>query len=115
MISIPDTNFREIFLWVLQLRKKYRVEGHSMMPLLKPGDQIMVKKVKKDELSVNDIVIFKHPFDKKKKLVKQIDKIYDKNRLVVSGINKEDSLDSRSLGIINKKLIIGRLSSLFKG
>ena len=86
-----------------------------MMPILKPGDQIMIKRVRKNELSTGDIIAFQHPFDKKKKLIKQIDKIYDKNRLMVSGINKEDSLDSRSLGIINKKLVIGRLSSLLKG
>ena len=46
--ELADSNFKEIVLWLLRLRRRFRVTGASMFPLLSEGDEVLI-----DPLSSN--------------------------------------------------------------
>lgn len=110
---MPNANLKEKILWLLRQRKRFRVEGHSMQPILNPGDLILIKGIKKDHLKKGEWVVFRHPFKKKTKMIKQIID-FQGSRVKVQGINQGDSLDSRSFGLLNRNLMIGKASSILK-
>lgn len=55
--------------------------------------------------AVNDIVAFKHT---NSILIKRITKILE-NKYFVKGDNPKDSLDSKQIGLISKKQILGKV------
>ena len=87
---------------------KFRVVGHSMEPQIKSGEVVLVSsipylfKIPK----ISDIVAFKDNTDII--LIKRIVKIQD-GKYFMQGDNKQDSLDSRKLGLISKDQIIGEI------
>lgn len=112
---LEKAGFSEYLLWFLGLRKRFKVEGPSMLPLLKPGSTILMKPVKsKKVLKEKMIVIAKHPFNPEKKLIKQIAEIRKDGRLSVIGLNPSNSLDSRSFGVIQPNLVLGVVYSVLK-
>jgi phage repressor protein C with HTH and peptisase S24 domain len=86
------------------------VKEESMIPLLYPGNTILVYRFSK--LKTNDIVVLKNPYKNRKEryLVKKIFKITKKS-LYVEGLNKEKSIDSRQFGWIAKKDVVGKMIS----
>ena len=90
------------------LLAKFRVIGHSMEPQIKNGQSVLVNSVSYwfKTPKISDIVAFK---DKGNLiLIKRIIRIQNK-KYFVQGDNKEDSLDSRKLGVISKNQIIGEI------
>jgi len=86
-----------------------------MLPLLKPDDEVLVRPTKnRSHLHEGDIVVSLHPFNQKTKLIKQIKKIQSDGRILLKGLNQSDSADSRSFGIINPHLIIGKVTSYWQ-
>ena len=111
----------------------FRVFGHSMYPLLRHGDVVLVKK--KKHYRVGDIVVAEHPF-RKQLIVKKIEKIFCVSNGVTSdraaarelvqhrdalpsgqasllyeleGLDAIESEDSRSFGAISADKIIGKV------
>ena len=39
----PHAGSKEILLWLLRRRRRFRIEGHSMEPVLREGDEVLVK------------------------------------------------------------------------
>lgn len=83
---------------------KYRIQGHSMMPELKPGETIIASSVPYllSNPRIGDIILFKKNH---KTLIKRINKI-SKDAYYIAGDNKNDTL---GIGKINKSDIIGKL------
>ncbi len=86
---------------------RYKVVGHSMMPTLTPGQEIITfnwayffAKPK-----VGDIVVVRV---NDKEMVKRIQKVHN-NEVFVTGDNEKDSLDSRKLGFIKIVDILGKV------
>ncbi len=77
-----------------------------MEPTLKNGDKILTTNIFYlfNLPKINDIVVFE---DKGKIFVKRIKKIRN-NKYLVLGDNKNDSLDSRNFGEIDKTQILGK-------
>ena len=82
-----------------------------MLPCLKEGDIVFFKKYinNKSILKNRQIVIFKHPL-KNKYLIKRIISV-NQNNIEVVGDNIEFSEDSNKFGLINKKKVIGIVTS----
>ena len=82
-----------------------------MLPNLKDGDIVFFKNYKegKSDLQPGQIVIFKHPL-KNKRLIKRINSVNHYN-IEVLGDNIEFSEDSNKFGLINKKKVIGIVTS----
>ncbi len=78
-----------------------------MLPTLKPGQDVLCfnwayifSKPKK-----GDIVVIRH---QGKEIIKRIQKVHDREYFV-EGDNKEESVDSRNFGPIEKQEIIGKV------
>ena len=90
------------------LLQKYKISGHSMEPLLKTGDTVLISGFLYlfKNPKINDIVAFKEK--KGEVLIKRIREVKN-GGFFVSGDNKKDSLDSKDFGYISKEFIIGKL------
>lgn len=94
-----------------EIYEQYRVEGDSMLPELKNGDIVLVKKI--ENLQVGDIVVANHPF-RKTFIIKRITEISTGGKLFLKGDNPQESTDSRTFGEIDKKDILGKVVSRLK-
>ena len=85
------------------------VKGHSMQPHIKEGERVVVYNwaYAFTQPKVGDVVVFSS--SAKKKYVKRITAAETKNEFVVAGDNKSDSMDSRKLGPVQRKAIIGKV------
>ena len=89
------------------LLSKFKISGHSMEPFIKDNDKILISNIfyLLNNPRVNDVIVF---YDKNKKIkLKKILKIKNE-KYFVGGDNKNDSLDSRSFGYIQREQILGK-------
>lgn len=81
----------------------FKVSGHSMEPYLQEGNRVIA--LGHLPFKQGDVVVFKKH---SKLFVKRVGKI-TRDKVVVVGDNKKDSLDSRHFGEIKKHDIIGKV------
>lgn len=112
MNELPNANFVDIALLLFDYRTRYRVEGNSMLPLLKEGDQVVVDENAKVE--IGDIVIAAHPFKKNVEMIKRIENIGDDGKYFLIGDNTDESSDSRTFGAVSVEYIKGKVISRLK-
>ena len=87
----------------------FRVSGHSMEPLFKAGQTLLVSSLPYffNEPKVGDVIVIKDPRDGKA-LLKRITK-KEKNKFFIAGDNPQSSTDSRTFGPITNDLIGGKV------
>lgn len=95
------------------LLSRFKIYGHSMEPTIKNGESVLASGIPYlfSKPKVGDIVAFKDNKSRKvfvKRIVK-IDPSADGDKHFVKGDNERDSLDSRRLGWIEKKDIVGKV------
>lgn len=85
---------------------KFKIIGHSMEPVLLNNNIVLVSSLFYTFKSpqINDIVAFRY---KNKVYIKRIKKIINEKYQLL-GDNSKDSLDSKTLGLIFKKDILGK-------
>lgn len=90
---------------------RFRIEDKSMEPFLKSGDYVLVNKLSYvfGNPSKGDVIVFKHPKEKNKFLVKRISVITNSDEYYVVGDNRIYSQDNRHFGPIKKDSIVGRV------
>ena len=90
--------------------KRIKITGHSMEPLLRDGDFLLVNQWAYIFFrpKIEDIVVFKNPQNKNQLLCKRIAEIQGVNYILL-GDNHSDTLDSSQLGPIPRRLILGRV------
>ncbi|VEP16419.1 Nickel-type superoxide dismutase maturation protease [Hyella patelloides LEGE 07179] len=113
--ELPNTSYREFFLWIIRKRKRFQVTGISMQPLLQPGEEILINPdaYKKTLPQINDLVVVTHPDKKGLEIVKRISSIAEDGTFFLLGDNLAHSTDSRSFGTIHREDIIGKVTSIF--
>lgn len=86
---------------------KLRILGHSMEPFIKNKNTVLISSLFFifKEPKINDIVAFK---DNNKIFVKRIKSVKN-NKYFLIGDNHNDSYDSRKIGFVNRKNIIGKV------
>jgi signal peptidase I len=93
--------------WVAKRRLlRLEVEGVSMVPVLAPGDRILV--LRTDQVAVGDIIVCSDPDGGEGTLIKRVSGI-DRNSVRVEGDNFGASRDSRHFGPVPRSAIIGRV------
>ena len=113
--ELNESSWRELLLWLLRFRKRFRVTGTSMTPLLQPGDEVIVDPCayKQTAPRVGDIVVSRHPYRVDVRLVKRVTAVLEDGRCLLEGDNPSDSTDSRSFGAVVPQQILGRVISRF--
>lgn len=108
-----DSNGKEFFLWLLGLRRRYRVTGPSMRPLLAADDEILVDQgaYRRQPPRVGDLVIARHPTQAGLRIVKRVTGICANGRYQLRGDNPDPSRNTPCR--VPAGLIIGRVTSRF--
>lgn len=107
---LKKTDFKEKLLWLLGQRKRFKIEGQSMEPLLKHSDVVFVKPTR--DVTPGDLVICRHPIQSDLILIKQVESCKD-DQLTLKGLNPSVSTDSRIFGPVDKGLVIGYITSVW--
>jgi nickel-type superoxide dismutase maturation protease len=112
---LPETNYWELLLWLLRRRKRLKITGNSMLPLLKPEDEILLNPNAYRQYlpQVNDIVVTTYPGKSNLIVVKRIAAVEPNGNLFLVGDNLRESTDSRHWGIVNPENILGKVTSRF--
>ena len=113
--DLLTTNYLELLLWIFRRRKRFRVTGNSMLPLLQPNEEILVDPAgyQKSLPKVLDLVIVAHPQQPGLILVKRIVAIDEEYNCFLVGDNLAESKDSRHWGAINATRLLGKVTSRF--
>lgn len=113
--TLPEANYLEFLLWIIRQRQRLKVTGSSMLPLLQPGEEILVatKAYRKSLPKIGDVVVLKHPQENKLTIVKRILDIDQNCNCFLIGDNLTQSSDSRHWGLIKSSNLIGKVTSRF--
>lgn len=115
MSDLPDITYREFFLWLLGLRKRFRVSGNSMLPLLKPGEDVLIdRQAYKGKIpQPQDLIVAFHPNKPELKIIKRIAIVNRDCGVFLLGDNPLESTDSRDFGVISLDALYGKVTSRF--
>jgi len=110
---MQESDSKEIFLWLLRRRQRYRVAGDSMLPLLAADDEVLVdlQAYRCQAPRVGDIVIARHPTRAGLQIIKRIKEVHDNNLYHLHGDNPDPDQNSPSL--VPSRLILGRITCRF--
>ncbi|MFT7669463.1 MAG: nickel-type superoxide dismutase maturation protease [Planctomycetota bacterium] len=102
-------NSKDFILWLFGRRRRFRVEGRSMLPTLQPADHLLVnpRAYRGQAPSAGDIVIALHPLEERE-LVKRIERV-ENGRVWLLSDNPLEGMDSRSFGPINLDSVRGQV------
>lgn len=109
-------NWRDVLLWLLRRRRRFRVTGTSMVPLLQPDEEVLVdlNAYRHTSPRLGDIVVAEHPHRPGFRLIKRIVSIDDDHgHYFLEGDNRSESTDSRTFGAVSTAHIIGQVTSRF--
>ncbi len=111
--DVPVSDWRELLDWVLRRRKRFRIAGYSMLPALRPGDEVLVNLTayRRAIPRPGDIVLARHPHRRDVRVIKRIESVLDDDRFRLSGDNPSESTDSRSFGAVPGEQILGQVTS----
>ena len=103
----------ELLLWLLGRRRRVRVKGQSMQPLISSEAELLYSPYAYTQRSpaVGDIVVARHPFCSDLLLVKIITSLTASGEFWLQGLNQQESTDSRSFGAVPRRFILGRITS----
>ena len=113
--TIPEADYREFLWWLLRQRKRLKVTGKSMLPLLQPGEEILINPYSyyKTLPKINDVIVTTHPLYSELTIIKRVTAIDNDGNCFLIGDNLAASTDSRHWGVVNYKNLIGRVTSRF--
>ncbi|NBD18552.1 MAG: nickel-type superoxide dismutase maturation protease [Cyanobacteria bacterium] len=112
---LADITLKEFLLWLLRKRKRFRVVGHSMLPLLKPGEEVLIDPAIQEtqHLQIGDLVVAQHPTQGNLQVIKRVSFISATGNYFLVGDNPQESTDSRSFGSVSLEQIVGRVTCRF--
>jgi nickel-type superoxide dismutase maturation protease len=104
----------DVALWLLRRRRRFRVAGKSMLPLLEPGTEVLINpRAYCHQLpQAGDLVVAYHPRQPGLRLIKWV--VYvDLEGCFLKGLNSAASNDSREFGLVACTEILGRVVCRF--
>ncbi|MCB9136368.1 MAG: nickel-type superoxide dismutase maturation protease [Anaerolineales bacterium] len=112
MYEIPEIRWQEFVLWLFRRRKRYQVQGNSMLPLLKPGEEVLADPHAYTHRNPfpGEIVVASHPHRSALKIIKRVRAVSADGRVDLAGDNPAESTDFDALG---PEHLLGRVTSRF--
>ena len=113
--ELEDISLKEFLLWLLRRRRRFRITGNSMMPLLKPGDEVLLNPRAYRQVlpRPGQIVVAHHPLQRDLQVVKRVSFAMGDGRYFLAGDNPAESSDSRAFGPVRLDQILGQITSRF--
>jgi len=113
--ELPGASWQEFLLWLVGRRRRFRVTGGSMLPLLQPQEEVLADPhaYRHAPPEPGDIVVAEHPDRPKFWLVKRVLLVRENGDCVLVGDNPDASTDSRTFGAVPAIKILGRVTSRF--
>lgn len=111
---LRSSRLRDLGLWILRRRQRFRVAGDSMQPLFCPGDEVLINPhaYRQGPPQPGDLVVAYHPSQPALRLIKQV--IYvDPGGCFLKGLNAAASTDSRHFGLVPLASIVGQVICRF--
>ncbi len=105
---VPRTGAAELLWWGLRRRRRYRVQGPSMVPTLADGDFVLADPGRSP--GVGDVVVARHPREPELIVVKRVAELAPEG-LVLVGDAREASTDSRQWGPVALEGVLGVVTS----
>lgn len=85
-----------------------------MLPTLTSGEDVLVVPVgRTTKLSPSDIVVCFHPLTPHLRIIKRVSETFYDGSCYLLSDNLQEGNDSRSFGVVDRALIIGRVTSRF--
>jgi len=112
--QLKGAGFKELLFWFVGKRRRYRVSGWSMWPLLVPGDQVLLDYDLDHVASPGEVVIIEHPQRSGFQLIKRVEQVLADGALYVTGFNQAASTDSRSFGAVQSGQLIGQVRAILR-
>ncbi len=111
--GMRESKGKEIFLWLIRLRRRYRVVGPSMRPLLSAGDEVLVdpQAYRGESPRLGDIVVARHPTQVGLQIIKRVQAVREDGLYQLRGDNPDPVQNSPCM--VSAKLILGRVTSRF--
>ncbi len=108
-----ESKAKEIFLWMIRLRQRYRVTGVSMRPLLTAGDEVLVDPLayRKQSPRLGDLIVARHPTQVGLQIIKRIKSVQKDDCYLLLGDNIDPGQNSPSK--VSSEQILGRVTSCF--
>ena len=112
--KIPPSGNVELLLWLLRLRRRFRVVGASMFPTLEPDEEVLANtRAYKNELpEIGDVVVAFDPRQEGFVIVKRVSAVSPAS-VTLLGDNPDFSTDSRTFGVVPLNNIIGKVTHKF--
>lgn len=113
--ELANARLADYLLWILRRRRRYRVTGASMLPLLQPGDEVLAdpRAYRHQVPRVGDIVVARHPYKREVNIIKRVRSVSEDGRFFLQGDNLVESTDSRTFGPLLADQILGQVTSRF--
>lgn len=112
---LPSSDPRQLLLWLLRRRRRFRITGNSMLPTLQPGQEVLMdpRAYESAPPQVGDVVVAQHPYRPQQKIVKRVCQTFADGRCLLEGDNPVQSTDSRIFGSVDKDLLLGKVVCRF--
>jgi nickel-type superoxide dismutase maturation protease len=105
----------DIGWWLLRRYRRLRITGNSMLPLLQPGEEILIHPTAYGQRSpaVGDLVVAAHPQMPQIPIIKRVTGITPDGQCYLQGENPDVSTDSRHFGLVSLRLLKGKVVCRF--
>lgn len=113
--ALPPASSRDLLLWLFRRYRRFRVTGNSMLPLLAPGQEVLIDAAayRRRSPQPDDIVVAYHPQQPHLRIIKRIEFVASEGRFYLKGENSSESSDSRQFGLVSQTQIVGQVVCLF--
>lgn len=111
--ELKSSDLKELWRWLLRRRRRFRIVGRSMLPHLKPGEEVLVDPTayRHAPPRPGDIVVVRHPYQTNTRLIKRVREVSANGDCLLLGDNPTESTDSRAWGQVATTQILGRVTS----
>lgn len=113
--NLRGSHLNDWLLWLVRRQRRFRVVGESMLPLLPPDTEVLIRPgiYRWQFPCAGDLVVAEHPQQANFHLLKWIVYVEPDGSCYLQGLNRDRSTDSRHFGLVPRDRLIGRVVCRF--